>query len=92
VTSCQWETEDLAEARSNARRRLILWQKRLLYSMGALLLSFACIYPFLAGHEYHALWESFGKYLIIPALALLMVFLYCTLLLWEAWGSVRDLE
>jgi len=92
TTAVPDSAEDLADAKNNARRRLSLWQRRSLYSTGALLLSFACIYPFLAGHELHAHWESFGKYLIFPSLALLMVFLYCTLLLWGAWRSVRDLE
>ncbi|MGA9354741.1 MAG: hypothetical protein WBV46_13700, partial [Terriglobales bacterium] len=37
-------------------------------------------------------WESFGKYLIIVSMILLVVFVYCTGLFWSAWQALRDVE
>jgi hypothetical protein len=64
-----------------------LWQRRALYSTGALVLSCALVYPFLEGHSPHSYWESFGKYLLFLPMALLLVSLYCNGLWWAAWQA-----
>jgi hypothetical protein len=84
--------EEIVEVRQYARERIGLWRKRSLYSTVALLLSCGFAYPFLEGHPLHRYWESFGKYLIIVSMTLLVVFVYCTGLFWSAWQALRDVE
>jgi hypothetical protein len=84
--------EDQAEAVANARRRLRLWWVRSLYSMAALLLSFACVYPFSYGHALHKYGEPFGTCLVFLSMFLFSVFVYCIALVWGAWRCLRDLE
>jgi hypothetical protein len=84
--------EDVAHARENAGRRLRLWRRRSLYSMAALILSCAFVIPFSKGHFLHAHAEPFGRLLVYLSMALLIVFVYCTGLLWGARRSLRDLE
>ena len=84
--------EEIVEVRQYARERIGLWRKRSLYSTVALLLSCGFVYPFLEGHPLHRYWESFGKYLIIVSMTLLVVFVYCTGLFWSAWQALRDVE
>jgi len=84
--------EELSAVRQNARGRLRLWQKRALYSIGALFLSCALVYLFLDGSPLHGYWESFGKYLLLVSMALLLWFVYCMSLLWGAWRMFRDTE
>ena len=84
--------EELVEVRQYARERIGLWRRRSLYSAVALLVSCACVYPFLKGHSLHEYWESFGKYLILVSMALLVVFVYCAGLFWSAWQALRDVE
>jgi hypothetical protein len=76
----------------NARVRLEVWKKRALYSTVAFLLSCAIVYPFVDGRKISAQGEAVKQGLLLLSLGLLLVFLYCTLLLWGAWRSLRDLE
>lgn len=92
TTESPLSDSELVAVKQNAQVRFSLWQKRGLYSTGALLLSCACVYPFLEGHSLHSYWESFGKYLLFLPMALLLVFLYCNGLWWGAWQARRDLE
>jgi hypothetical protein len=84
--------KDLAEALENAKRRFRLWRRRSLYSTLAFVLSCAAVYPFVDGRTLSAQGESLKLAFLLLSLALLIVFLYCTLLLSGAWRSVRDLE
>jgi hypothetical protein len=83
---------DLTEALTNARVRLRRWRNRSLYSMAALLLSGAAIYPFSLGHALHAYSEPYGRYFVFLSMFLLLVSVYSTGLLWSAWRCLRDLE
>jgi hypothetical protein len=84
--------KDLAEAVENAKDRFRLWRRRSLYSSLAFVLSCAAVYPFVDGRTLSAQGESLKQVFLLLSLALLIVFLYCTLLLWGAWRSVRNLE
>ena len=84
--------EEIAEVRQIARKRIAVWRSRALYSTVAFFLSCASVYPFLKGHLLHKYWESFGKYLIILSMTLLVVFVYCTGLFWSTWQALRDVE
>jgi hypothetical protein len=84
--------DELAVVKQSAEVRCHLWQRRGLYSTGALVLSCALVYPFLEGHSLHSYRESFGKYLLFLPMALLLVFLYCNGLWWGAWQAQRDLK
>jgi polyferredoxin len=84
--------EDLAEALENAKSRFRLWRRRSLYATAAFILSCAAVYPFVDGRTLSAQGESLKQVFLLLSLGLLIVFLYCTLLLWGAWRSVRDLE
>jgi hypothetical protein len=84
--------DELVAVKQNAEVRFGLWQRRALYSTGALVLSCELVYPFLEGHSLHPYWESFGKYLLFLPMALLLAFLYCNGLWWGAWQARRDPE
>jgi membrane protease YdiL (CAAX protease family) len=78
--------------RQYAKERIGIWRRRSLYSAVALLLSCASVYPFLKGHPLHEYWESFGKYLVLLSMAMLVVFVLCTGLFYSAWQALRDVE
>lgn len=84
--------EEMSDVRQYAAERIAVWRRRSLYSTAALVLTCAFIYLFLAGHPLHAYWESFGKYLIFAAMALLVVFVLCTGFFYSAWQALRDVE
>jgi hypothetical protein len=83
---------ELVEVRVYASERIALWRRRTFYSTIALFLSCVLVYPFLAGHPLHKYWDSFGKYLALVSMALLVGFVYCTDLFWSAWLALRDVE
>jgi hypothetical protein len=80
------------EVVENAKEHLRLWKKRFLTSGAALLLSCASVYPFLFGHSLHAYWGSFGKYLVLLSMGLLIPFVICGATTWESWIWLRDLQ
>lgn len=41
-------------------------------------MSCAAVYPFLKGHVLHSHWQSFGKYLVLLSMFLLLPFVICT--------------
>src|SRR6267378_4378841 len=84
--------EEMSEVRQYAAKRIALWRRRSLYSTAALVLICAFIYQFLAGHALHAYWESFGKYLVFVAMALLVAFVLCAGFFYSAWQALRDVE
>ena len=91
------QEEQLTEAekenvKENARERLNIWRSRFLSSGVVFLLSCASVYPFLYGHSLHSYWESFGKYLVLLSMGLLLPFVYCGATTWMAWMWLRDLE
>jgi hypothetical protein len=79
-------------AEQNARIRLRLWQRRALYSTGAFVLSCALVYPFVDGRRLSAQGEAIKQGLLVLWMALFLICLYCTLLLWGAWRLLRDLK
>jgi len=84
--------ENLPVVIENARTRFRTWRLRSLYSAVGLFITCAFVVPFLYGHSLHSYWDSFGRFLILVAMALLVVLVYCTGLLWGAWLSLRDLQ
>ena len=82
--------EEMLRDRQLAAEQIAVWRRRSLASTAALLLTCAFIYPFLKGHPLHAHWESFGKYLIFVAMALLIVFSLCTGFFYIAWQALQD--
>jgi hypothetical protein len=92
TTESPLSDDEFVAVKQNAQVGLSLWQRRSLYSTGALVLSCGLVYPFLEGHSLHSHWESFGKYLLFLPMGLLLVFLYCNGLWWGAWQARRDLE
>jgi membrane protease YdiL (CAAX protease family) len=84
--------QEMLEVRQYAKERIGLWRRRSIYSTVALLLSCASVYPFLKGHPLPEYWESFGKYLVLLSMALLVVFVLCTGFFYSAWQALRDVE
>ena len=84
--------EEMLEDKEFAAEQIAVWRRRSLASTAALLLTCALIYPFLKGHPLHAHWDSFGKYLIFVAMALLIVFVLCTGFFYIAWQALRDVK
>jgi membrane protease YdiL (CAAX protease family) len=84
--------QEMLEVRQYAKELIGLWRRRSTYSTVALLLSCASVYPFLKGHPLHEYWESFGKYLVLLSMALLVVFVLCTGFFYSAWQALRDVE
>jgi hypothetical protein len=69
--------EEREGAKHDAEEYLQLWRKRALYATVAFFLSCASVSPFLYGRPLHAYWESFGKYLLLLTMALLIPFVAC---------------
>jgi|ERR1700733_388879 hypothetical protein len=84
--------EELAGARQDAREYLHLWRKRAFYATAAFFLSCASVSPFLYGHPLHAYWESFGKYLVLLSMALLVPFVVCVGIAINAWFFLRNVR
>jgi hypothetical protein len=84
--------QEMLEVRQHAKEHIGLWRGRSIYSTVALLLSCASVYPFLEGHPLHQYWESFGKYLVLLSMAMLVVFILCTGFFYSAWQALRDVE
>jgi hypothetical protein len=83
---------EMEEVRQYAKGRIGLWRRRSLYATIALGLSCASVIPFSKGHSLHGHAEPFGRLLVLLSMALLVVFVYCTGLLWSAWQALRDVE
>jgi succinate dehydrogenase hydrophobic anchor subunit len=84
--------EEIRAGKQIARARVRSWMKRSLYAVIVLFLSCAAVSFFLYGHPLHAYWDSFGKYLILLSMALLLVAVYCVAMWWGSWTILRDLE
>jgi hypothetical protein len=84
--------EEIAEVKPIAKERLRLWLKRLGYSGMTFFLSCSAVVPFLYGHSLHAHWESFGKYLVLLSMGLLIPFVICAGTTFSAWILLRDLK
>jgi hypothetical protein len=84
--------EELAVARHDASKLLRLWKKRAVFSTAALFLSCASVSPFLYGHPLHAHWNSFGKYLVLLSMALLIPCVVCVGVAINSWSYLRNLE
>ncbi len=50
------------------------------------------VVPFLAGHSLHSHWDSFGKYLVLLSMTLLLIATYCAALWWIAWRALLDVK
>jgi hypothetical protein len=84
--------QEMLEVRQYAKEHICLWRRRSIYSTVALLLSCASVYPFLKGHPLHQYWKSFGRYLVLLSMAMLVVFVLCTGFFYSAWQALRDVE
>jgi hypothetical protein len=82
----------MLEVRQFAKERIGVWRRRSIYSTIAFVLSCAGVYPFLQGHPLHHCWESFGKYLVLLSMAMLVVFVLSTGFFYSAWQALRDVE
>ncbi len=73
------DTNESVEAAIQRAQRLVSqWDKRALGAGAAFALSCVAVYPFLKEHVLHSHWESFGKYLVLLSMLLLLPFIICT--------------
>jgi membrane protease YdiL (CAAX protease family) len=84
--------DDLAEVREIGQKHIKVWRRRAALSTIALAMSIALVYPFLMGHMLHQYWDSVGQYLVYAAMALLVVFVFCTGMFYSAWQALRNVE
>jgi hypothetical protein len=84
--------EEVAAVLRAAREFAHVWKKRALYSTAAFFLSCASVVPFLYGHSLHAYWNSFGKYLVLLSMALLIPFGICVSIAINSWFYLRSLR
>ena len=84
--------EELAGATHDATEYLELWKKRALYATFAFFLSCVSVAPFLYGYPLHAYWESFGRYLLLLSMALLVPFVVCVGIAINAWFFLLNLR
>jgi hypothetical protein len=84
--------EEIAQVRPHAQARLRRCLKQLGYSGLAFFFSCSAVVPFLYGHSLHAHWESFGKYLVLLSMGLLIPFVGSAVTTFYAWKLLRDLE
>lgn len=84
--------EERAAILQSAMESVRLWKKWALYSTIALFLSCASVTPFLSGHSLHIYWDSFGKYLVLVSMALLLPFVLCVAMVIQVWIDLRSLR
>ena len=90
--STPYRRKDFTAAIHAARRSLRLQAMRAVYATAAFLLSCTFVALFLEGFPLHAYWESFGKYLLLLSMVLLIPFVVLTGLAINAWFFVRNME
>ncbi|MGB8479991.1 MAG: hypothetical protein WCE63_14345 [Acidobacteriaceae bacterium] len=84
--------EEIAGARQDAVEYLHIWKKRALYATAAFFLSCAAVSLFLKGFPLHVYWESFGRYLLLLSMALLLPFVACVGIAINSWFFSRALK
>jgi hypothetical protein len=85
-------SEERAGAKQDAVDYLRLWKKRALYATVAFSLCCAAVSFFLEGHPLHVYWESFGKYLVLASMVLLIPFVICVGVAINSWLYLRALK
>lgn len=83
---------EIAALLQNARERLRLWGRRTIYALLALALGCGAVSLFSDVGPWHAYWQSFGVILLLVAMALLLVFVFCLGLWMTSWFMARDLK
>lgn len=83
---------ELAKARESAKQLLRHRMRQAIYAMAVFFASCASVSPFLEGHPLHRYWESFGKYLVLLSMGLLIPFLIYVGRAITAWLFVRDVQ
>lgn len=83
---------EIAGARHDAEQYLRTWKRRALYSTAAFFLSCASVSPFLYEHPLHAYWESFGKYLVLLSMVLLIPFVITVGVAINSWFFLRNIK
>jgi hypothetical protein len=86
----QWSKEEFAEFEVYAAVRLKNMLRSGLWATYALLANILCVVPFLDGFPFHREWDIVGRYLVLAAMALLLLFVYRWGLVWAAWQSARE--
>lgn len=84
--------EDLRAKRERAMQLFGIWKARASISTAAFFLCCASVLPFLEGHFLHVYWYSFGKYLVLLSMALLIPFLICVGIAINSWVYLRNLQ
>ena len=90
-TETPYTQEELIEVRAAARIRFQTWRRRTLYATTAFVLSCLSVYRFVDGHHLSRGEEAAKQVLLLVCLALLIVLLYSSLLLWGAFRLLQDL-
>src|ERR1700733_15233262 len=75
-----------------ARKKLVMWKRLAIVTTSAVFLDCAEIVPFLYGHLLHSRWEQIGKNLVLLAMALLPVWLFCSATTFDFWYYIRGSE
>jgi hypothetical protein len=83
---------ELAKARESAKQLLRRRTKQAIYATVVFSASCAAVSPFLEGHSLHRYWESFGKYLVLLSMGLLIPFIIYVGRAISAWLFVRDVQ
>src|SRR6266581_3196567 len=86
----KWDAEEAAEFEKHAAARLKQTLKSAVWAGGSLLAYILCILPLLDGQSSHQKWEEMRKYLLLPALALFLWFVYKAALVYGSWQSSRE--
>jgi hypothetical protein len=87
-----WDVQFDARLESNlseAQRKLVTWKRIALTTTLAFFLDCAAIVPFLYGHSLHDYWDQLGKYLVMLAMVLLIVWLFSCGNTFIFWYSIR---
>jgi protein-S-isoprenylcysteine O-methyltransferase Ste14 len=86
----KWTSEEAKEFEQYVAVQHRRTRRNAQWAGSCFLLNILLIVPFLYGHSLHSHWESFGKYLLLTAMASFLWFVIKAGFVWSSWQSARE--
>jgi hypothetical protein len=87
-----WDVQFSARLQADltaAQRKLVVWRRIAGIMTVVFFADCAAVVPFLSGHPLHSDWEQVGKYLVMIAMALLVIWAFACGTAFNFWYYIR---